>query len=265
MLAAEAVFAAAQVAYSYLDSIKNDADESEEAEAVIYQATFGETKIPIGELQMKSIWPAPGKPDWLNSPTDNRELPLDFGPDWAFWREWYQGFLDGKPLHWELQRRVALIEDAIWEAGPEAVAAEIERIRSAYDVETRAAALEESASKSAKSIRGMGDNNPPGPICEALEESDVVTIIWDAARELKEQAQSEKPAKQKVAKAIKALIAGLKTCGLWAASKVDKGLDAAVVAGGAAGGAAGVAWITQNGEKIQKLVEVAQNWLNFLL
>lgn len=46
-----------------------------------------------------------------------------------FWREWYQGFLDGKPLDWELQRRVALIDDAIWKAGPEAVAKEIERIQ----------------------------------------------------------------------------------------------------------------------------------------
>ena len=41
---------------------------------------------------------------------------------WAFWREWYQGFLDGNPMDWELQRRVTLIEDAIWAAGPEAVA-----------------------------------------------------------------------------------------------------------------------------------------------
>ncbi|WP_247676961.1 hypothetical protein [Leisingera sp. HS039] len=48
---------------------------------------------------------------------------------WLFWRDWYQGILDGKPLDWELQRRVALIDDAIWDAGPEAVAAEIERIK----------------------------------------------------------------------------------------------------------------------------------------
>ncbi len=62
---------------------------------------------------------------------------LDFFDNWhewagqngVFWREWYQGFLDGKPRHWELQRRVALIDDAIWEAGPEAVAEEIDRIK----------------------------------------------------------------------------------------------------------------------------------------
>ncbi|WP_374015565.1 hypothetical protein [Phaeobacter sp. A36a-5a] len=48
------------------------------------------------------------------------------------WREWYKGFLDGKPLDWDLQRRVALIDDAIWDAGPEAVAAEIERIKAEF-------------------------------------------------------------------------------------------------------------------------------------
>ncbi|EDZ45893.1 conserved hypothetical protein [Rhodobacterales bacterium Y4I] len=49
---------------------------------------------------------------------------------WRFWHAWYQGFLDGKPLDWELQRRVATeIPDAIWNAGPEAVAQEIERIK----------------------------------------------------------------------------------------------------------------------------------------
>ena len=50
------------------------------------------------------------------------------GP-WSFWREWYQGFLDGKPLDWELQRRVALIPDEDWEKGPEHIAGIIEKIR----------------------------------------------------------------------------------------------------------------------------------------
>ncbi|MDE4145274.1 MAG: hypothetical protein P1U91_06845 [Pseudophaeobacter sp. bin_em_oilr2.035] len=50
---------------------------------------------------------------------------------WCFWCHWYQGFLEGKPLDWELQRRVAQIDDDIWDAGPEAVAEEIERIKAA--------------------------------------------------------------------------------------------------------------------------------------
>lgn len=46
-----------------------------------------------------------------------------------YWHEWYQSFLDGKPLDWELQRQVALIDDTIWDQGPKAVADEIGRIK----------------------------------------------------------------------------------------------------------------------------------------
>lgn len=51
---------------------------------------------------------------------------------WSFWREWYQGFLDGNPLDWELQRRVALIPDEDWEKGPEHIAKKIEEIKAAW-------------------------------------------------------------------------------------------------------------------------------------
>jgi len=54
-------------------------------------------------------------------------------PDaWSFWLEWYLGLVTGHPIDRELQRRVALIENAIWKAGPEAVAKEIEHIQSKY-------------------------------------------------------------------------------------------------------------------------------------
>ena len=66
-----------------------------------------------------------------------------------------------------------------------------------------------------------------------------------------------------MAKAVNALLGVLKSCGLWTFAKIDKGLDAASVAagkvGGTAVGVAGVAWVTQNGDKIQKLIEAAQD------
>lgn len=40
-------------------------------------------------------------------------------------------------MDWELQRQVALIADAIWEAGLEAVAEEIEKIRAKLVLEKR--------------------------------------------------------------------------------------------------------------------------------
>ena len=55
------------------------------------------------------------------------------GGPWTFWAEWYDRAMAGDPLPWELQERVALIPDEVWEAGPEAVAAEIEKIRARFE------------------------------------------------------------------------------------------------------------------------------------
>lgn len=55
------------------------------------------------------------------------------GPRFVFWRKWYQGFLDGTPLDWGLQKEIALIADVDWEKGPEWIAGLIEEIRKKYD------------------------------------------------------------------------------------------------------------------------------------
>lgn len=57
---------------------------------------------------------------------------LSLNRNFNFWRDWYQGFLDGKPLDWELQRRVALIPDADWEQGPAHIAEKIEEIKAKF-------------------------------------------------------------------------------------------------------------------------------------
>ena len=57
---------------------------------------------------------------------------MEYKNSFRYWRDWYQGFLDGKPLDWELQRRVALIPDEDWEKGPEHIAEKIEEIRAEY-------------------------------------------------------------------------------------------------------------------------------------
>lgn len=62
-------------------------------------------------------------------------LDLSNAYHWSFWREWYQGFLDGKPMDWELQRRVAMIPDEDWEKGPEHIARVIEEIRRDFEAE----------------------------------------------------------------------------------------------------------------------------------
>jgi hypothetical protein len=58
---------------------------------------------------------------------------LASGGPWTFWAEWYARAMAGDPLPWALQEKIALIPNDIWEAGPEAVAAEIERIREEFE------------------------------------------------------------------------------------------------------------------------------------
>lgn len=51
---------------------------------------------------------------------------------WSFWSRWYERAMAGDPLPWELQREIALIPDAIWQQGPEAVALRIAEIEADY-------------------------------------------------------------------------------------------------------------------------------------
>ncbi|UWQ29835.1 hypothetical protein [Leisingera sp. M523] len=76
---------------------------------------------------MDRSFTGPGLP-LVNS---EEEAGLDF-LNTPFWHDWYWGIVSGKPLDWDLQRRISLIDDAVWDAGPEAVAAEIERIRAEF-------------------------------------------------------------------------------------------------------------------------------------
>ncbi|TRD21697.1 hypothetical protein [Palleronia caenipelagi] len=49
-------------------------------------------------------------------------------PIWSFWARWYDGFLRGEPLDWELQKQIALIPDNDWAKGPAHIARLIEKI-----------------------------------------------------------------------------------------------------------------------------------------
>ncbi|WP_171100244.1 hypothetical protein [Ruegeria sp. HKCCD7255] len=44
-------------------------------------------------------------------PRSEVERPHPTGSNWEFWREWYQSFIDGKPMDQELLRRIALTLD----------------------------------------------------------------------------------------------------------------------------------------------------------
>ncbi len=84
------------------------------------------------------LWHETGMPNVLHGHWSTFVKLCTDRTEWSFWREWYQGFLDGTPLDWELQRRVALIPDADWEKGPEHIAGVIARIRQEFQGEPNA-------------------------------------------------------------------------------------------------------------------------------
>lgn len=89
------------------------------------------------------------------------EWATDSQRTWQFWRDWYQGFLDGHPLDLELQCRVALIANPIWDAGPEAVANEIEKIQALFNLEQDIAAVKKQLAATATAPSMIGDNGGP--------------------------------------------------------------------------------------------------------
>lgn len=186
----------------------------------------------------------------------------DSEANWSFWREWYQGFLDGKPLDWELQRRVALIDDAVWEAGPAAVAREIEAIRAKFDLETRIAELEaERDALTARSSRhGIGGNDPPEGMAIEPEIVRGTAAIWAAIEDLKAETQKEDPDKAAVLRIVETLGAGLKVILAWCGRKGDLAVNTLIVSGISGS----VAAILTNPDKLAALIEAAKAWLPFI-
>lgn len=134
-------------------------------------------------------------PDWFTAA--DRETRAIWAKDpatWAFWEKWWDGVISGDmPFAPELLRDVALIEDDIWQAGPKAVAAAIEKIEKIHDLRAQLATLTQamededlSQAQRGATLAHRGHNNPP-EIIEAYEivQSSAVTIVQalDDARE----------------------------------------------------------------------------------
>lgn len=222
-------------------------------------ATHADTIIEPNDLFQTPIWHEPGEPVWLVSALIPFSNLLESGPEWSFWREWYQGFLDGKPLDWELQKEIALISDEDWKKGPEWIAGRIAGIRARFELQERIVELESELARATPSRHGIGGNNPPDGIEGAPHIAKELTVIWEPLQDLADQTRASKPNKSKIQKTIEALHAAL-TAGLkWFASKVDRAIDKTIDWGIPYGG-----YLVLNPDKLEAVIEAAKIWLTLI-
>ncbi|WP_209546990.1 hypothetical protein [Ruegeria sp. HKCCSP346] len=186
------------------------------------------------------------------------------GPRFQYWRDWYRGLLIGKPLDLELQYRLFVIDDTIWDEGPEAVSEEIEKIHARLQTERALTELKDSLSTQTIARHGIGGNNPP----ESIEDerlSGAITLIWEATEELSTALEEDRPARERIEAILAKFKAGLVGLLKWCVGKANLAVGTVIVVGSTKGTTAIVdAYIAKHPEKIEALIEAIERWLPLL-
>lgn len=109
-----------------------------------------EMRATAHELLERPLWPGGAIPDGLVAATDKLPDVFDSGPEWDFWQRWYQSFLDGAPLDWGLQQKIALLPEADWRGGAEHIAGKIAELEAALASDEHVADAAEDAAEDAE-------------------------------------------------------------------------------------------------------------------
>ncbi len=179
---------------------------------------------------------------------------------WGFWERWYDGYLNGCPIDWDVQRAIATLPEQDWEKGPEWIAGKIAEIEARIALQKRIAELETALLSENAQSRGIGDNRPPEPIVDISDIPAELVIVWEPLQSLQQETQADVPDAGRVRRAIRTLVDIAVSCGAWTWEKANMFLDAGLKAGGAA---ASVALVTGHGEKILAVIKAALDWLAF--
>ncbi|MEP4036182.1 hypothetical protein [Pseudophaeobacter sp.] len=199
----------------------------------------------------KPLWPANMASTSILGAWESFRHTRESSTTWAFWIAWYQGFLDGKPLDWELQRRVALIDDAIWDAGPEAVAKEIEHIQARYGLEQELAALKEQLTAQQQIIARdpqIGDNGGPpmdGPNAKGFKKD--LVLVWSDIEELDAELAKPEPSTPVLKRLAQSLSEAALRIAAYCGTTVDVSVKAAAKTFGATLGPIGATEIVKPG------------------
>ncbi|MBO9410125.1 MULTISPECIES: hypothetical protein [unclassified Ruegeria] len=190
------------------------------------------------------------------------------GTRFRYWREWYRNIAAGAPIDWEIQRRLASIEDHIWNNGPDAVELEIQQIRARRQVERAEIDLRNLSKAQTTTRHGIGGNNPPESIPDEYLASSI-SLIWEAENELSSALEEEKPDHERIEAILSKLKAGFAGLLKWLGRKADLAVDTTITATinttiKAGGPAAVGVYLMAHPEKVQALINAVEDWLPLL-
>lgn len=212
----------------------------------------------------RPLWPdRPGMPDAPARAWQAMQVTLSGDAEvWRVWRDWYQGYLDGAPMDWELQAAIALIPDETWAEGPAAVAGAIAERKARHRTGAAIAEMEAEIRQAGASRHGIGGNNPPEPLeddASALPPD--LMVAWEPLQTLK--AETRKPAAHRdtVHRAVAALRDVLQAGLRWAAGKADLAVETTIKWGIPA---VGGGYFAMNPQTLEALVGAAEAWLALL-
>ena len=214
------------------------------------------------------LWPAtnPLADEWTRSQPILRNT-----PGGAFWIDWYQRALDGRPQNWPLLRDVALIDDAIWESGggalDQAISQHVERHRLLDEVSRLRRDLL-SAQAAASSTAHRGHNNPPELLDPLPEVQSQIATIDASLAEAEEELTKPQPSAHVLRRAARAIGAAVKAVLGYCASLADITLkesakNAGATAGKWAPGAAAL-YLASQLEQFRQLVDALLQFVNRL-
>jgi hypothetical protein len=245
--AADAAFAAAaaDAAFAAAAAAAAAAFAAADADAAIWGVVRDDSvSLRDGTAEDRPLWPA--VPDWLPL-AQMRDTWAPATPGGDFWMRWYQGFLDGKPLPWDLQRDIALIPDEGWQKGEAHVAGLIaiieERHRLLGLVAELKERLREATSVGATDIASpshRSHNQPPELIDAPIAFRESVTLIRITLDEAEAELAKPTPEPSTLRRIADTLTAAVKTAATYCGAKFDVFITKAVEEGGSAFGKWGV-------------------------
>ncbi len=156
---------------------------------------------------------------------------------------WYQGFLDGTPLPWDLQRDIALIPDEDWQRGEAHIARLIEIIEERHRLLSLVADLKKSfadataAQSAVATPEHRSHNQPPELIDAPAQLREAVNVIRLALDEAETELAKPAPAPSTLRRIAATLADAVKAAAYWCGDKLDVFVtEAAKEAGKAFGG-----------------------------